>query len=88
MEINRFDNMRFEREPDGIGDIFSIDEWYENVDCRCIIDDDGTGYWMKDGKVHSSAPGQPPIFGDDVCEPELIDEARKHGITGVIWYNK
>ena len=89
METSKFDNMHFERKPPkDYGEVIPISDWRKDVDCHCFTDDDGTGYWMKGGMVHSSSPDVPYMYGDNVCDPDEIEEAISHGIDAVMWFNK
>jgi hypothetical protein len=54
------------------GDVFTISEFEEMVEDGSIIDDDGHGYWIKNGKSSK----------DDVFYTE------KEDADGVIWFNK
>lgn len=60
-----------EDNPDYV-DIFTVEEWKEAVDGGWIRNDDGSGYWMKDGKS-----SRDEVFGT----PQL-------DATHVAWYNK
>ena len=87
METSKFDKMHFETEPEG-GEIIPINDWRSDVQCRCVDSSDGIGYWMKNGKVHSSSEGVSYMYGDNVCDEYEIERAIQSGIDAVIWYNK
>lgn len=53
-------------------DVFTVGEWESAVDDGYFINDDGSGYWVKDGKSSS----------DEVFSTPPLDA------THVAWYNK
>lgn len=52
--------------------IYTVEEWKESINYGDITDDDGTGYWVKDGYIST----------DEVFSTFQRDA------THVIWYNK
>ncbi len=60
-------------EPNEDDDIYSVKEWIEEIKNICCRNDDGSGYWMKDGYINDN---------DEVFSSEPEDA------THVIWYNK
>jgi hypothetical protein len=59
-------------DKDWDGDIYTIEEWNKVVDTGWITDDDGSGYWVKDGLKSR----------DEVFSTPQLDA------THVVWYNK
>ena len=55
------------------GDLFTTEEWIENVRLGAFIPDDGDGYYVVDGKRTN-------IY--------VWDHPAPKGTTHVIWYNK
>ncbi len=53
-------------------DVYTIEQWKDSVDDGMLTDDDGTGYWVKDG--YSSS--------DEVFSTDQLDA------THVVWFNK
>ncbi len=53
-------------------DLFSIEEWNDSLDCGYITDNDGVGYWVKDGKKSHDEPFT----------------SEQEDATHVAWYNK
>jgi hypothetical protein len=53
-------------------DLFTVEEWNESVEDGDFIDDDGSGYWVKDGMESR----------DEVFSSSQEDA------THVAWYNK
>ena len=53
-------------------DIYTIEEWKDAVNDEWITNDDGTGYWVKDGLKSR----------DEVFSTPQLDA------THVVWYNK
>lgn len=62
----------YTREVDPETDVFTVEEWKEAVANGSFVNDDGSGFWMKDGKE-----SQDEVFS---TEPE--------DATHVAWYNK
>lgn len=84
----KWNELRFEEEKPDYGDEIPIDEWQESVEFGMFTDYDGIGLWMKGGKLHSAGPGEHPVYSDNVCDPEEIEEAKANGIEAVMWFNK
>lgn len=53
-------------------DIYTIEEWNKTVEDGWICNDDGSGYWVKNGLKS----------GDEVFSTPQLDA------THVVWYNK
>ena len=53
-------------------DIYTIEEWNNAINDGWITDDDGSGYWVKDGLKSS----------DEVFSTPQLDA------THIVWYNK
>ena len=88
MSKNKWLDMCFEEEKPDYGDEIPINEWSDSVEDGLFSDYDGIGFWMKGGKLHSPAQGERPIYCDNVCDPEEIEEAKENGIEAVMWFNK
>lgn len=67
--VNRY-TKKFDKEWDD--DIYTVDEWNKTVEDGWICNDDGCGYWMKDGLKSN----------DEVFSTPQLDA------THVVWYNK
>ena len=63
---------RYNTEPPDYAHIFPIEEWNDAVSCGSFNNDDGCGYWVKDGKECSDE-----VFGSEAQDA-----------THVAWYNK
>lgn len=63
---------QYTRTPPKYADIMTIEEWKEAVKDGYIMNDDGCGYWCKDGKESN----------DEVFATFQFDA------THVAWYNK
>lgn len=74
-------NLNFTRDLSKYGDLIPIDKFKEYVKCGAIMDDDGTGHWVKDNKMTDG-------FGDNVCSIWQLDKAKDEGITHVMWFTK
>ena len=57
---------------EGIGDLFTVEEWKEAVESGDFNMFDGVGYWVKDEKESD----------DEVFSTPQLDA------THVVWYNK
>ncbi len=69
-------------EVDEDDDIYTLEEFRENVNCGGFIDDDGYGDWS-DGKVKLRGWNNkvhPSSFGEDLRDHPWA--------THVVWYNK
>lgn len=55
------------------GDLYDITEWEEMVDRGEVMDDDGSGRWVKDGKMARHT--------DVFIDPQM-------DATHVVWFNK
>lgn len=55
------------------GDLYTVDEWKESVENGWIMDDDGSGYWVKDGLE---------------CRDCDVFYSEPKDATHVMWYNK
>lgn len=62
----------YDRPVPKYGDLMTIEEWNDAVNDGYIMDDDGSGYWVKDGMTCDDS-----VFGTD-----------QEDATHVIWYNK
>ncbi len=70
--ILNIDKRKYESPLPEFGDVFTVSEFEDMVKEGLIIDDDGHGYWIKDGKSSR----------DDVFS------SKKEDADGVIWFNK
>jgi len=67
------DNQRiYYKQPEKDDEIYTIEDWNECVEEGFLMDDDGSGYWMKDNLISN----------DEVFGTERLDA------THVVWYNK
>lgn len=55
------------------GDLMTVAEFEDSIDCGDLIEDDGTGYWVKDGNE---------------CINCDVFSTYKEDATHVSWYNK
>jgi len=55
------------------GDLMTLSEFERCVDCGDLIEDDGMGYWVKDGKE---------------CKDHDVFTTYSEDATHVSWYNK
>lgn len=55
------------------GDLYTVDEWKISVENGWIMDDDGSGYWVKDGLE---------------CRDCDVFYSEPKDATHVMWYNK
>lgn len=62
----------YSRKLDIEDDIMTVKEWQDNVNDGYFNDDDGCGYWVKDGLS----------CRDEVFNSEPLDA------THMVWYNK
>lgn len=61
-------------EPDD--DVYTLDEWKQNVKMGYFNEYDGSGCWLKDGEFMTKN-----VFDDVFTKPP-------EGATHVVWYNK
>lgn len=69
---------QYNRPVPSYGDLMTIEEWNRYINDGYINDDDGSGYWVKDGMCCNVWDG----FDGDVFYGEPKDA------THVVWFNK
>jgi len=72
MNISNTKKSRYTEKLSKRNHIYTIVSWNDALNDGCICDDDGFGYWVKDGLKSF----------DDVFSTEQLDA------THVVWYNK
>lgn len=66
------DSRLYFKEPDKYVDIMTVSDWVKSVSEGVFSNDDGCGYWMKNGLISR----------DEIFSTERLDA------THVAWYNK
>lgn len=63
----------YDEELPKYGDLMTVEDWKEDVESGSFINTDGSGYWVKDGKMSRD---------DEVFSSPQLDA------THVMWFNK
>jgi len=80
------DRPNYNDAPEDYGDVMSIEDYLADVADGCLIDYDGHGYPMRDGKV---AKGRNMgLYGEFVIRPSKGKDAIPKDATHIIWYNR
>lgn len=76
--------MKLEKLP-GYEDLIPIDEFVEDCDLGCIIDDDGSGYFATDTMMSDIL-----AYPSDICDRESSKKTEKliEQFTHIAWFGK
>jgi hypothetical protein len=78
--LEDWEKISFEPIPD-YGDLMTIQEWIDSVDCGCFIDDDGTGNLAYKDKMSNIE-----VYPSMVKDGEF--NKIKNDFTHIVWFNK
>lgn len=76
-----------ERDLYPFGDVMTVEEFKECVDCGGFIDYDGNGYFVTGGDGKKRMWRSPTVYPSEV-KSDFLEACQKASITHVIWFNK